>query len=62
MNVLIAPVLVGGSDTPTLIDGESIKSTAELNKLGILELVDCKMLNHSYINLRYKVIKQKEEK
>lgn len=57
VNIVVAPVLVGGKNTPTLIDGDSITSVAELSKLVVLELTECKVLNNSYINLRYKVIK-----
>ncbi len=57
VNIVIAPVLVGGKDTPTIIDGKSIASPSELDKLGILELTECKVLKNSYINLRYKVQK-----
>lgn len=56
VNIVIAPVLVGGKETPTLVDGESIMKEADLNKLGVLELVECKVLKDSYINLKYKVI------
>lgn len=56
VDVVVAPVLVGGSDVSTLIDGHSIMSVNELWKLGTLQLEDCKTLNHSYIRLRYKVI------
>ena len=55
VNVVIAPLLVGGKDVPTLIDGESISTTEELNKLKALELIECKTLNHSYVQLKYKV-------
>ena len=57
VNIVIAPLLVGGRDTPTLIDGESISSTKELKKLKALELIECKKLNDSYVQLRYKVKK-----
>jgi 2,5-diamino-6-(ribosylamino)-4(3H)-pyrimidinone 5'-phosphate reductase len=57
VNIVIAPVLVGGKDTPTLIDGQSLTSVDELDKLGILKLLECKVLDDSYINLRYEVIK-----
>ncbi len=57
VNVVIAPLLVGGKDTSTLIDGESIVSFNELNKLKALKLIECKELENSYIQLRYKVIK-----
>lgn len=57
VNIVVAPLLVGGKDTPTLIDGEAITSPSELYKLKALELIECKILKNSYIQLRYKVIK-----
>ncbi|MGN1330968.1 MAG: dihydrofolate reductase family protein [Clostridia bacterium] len=56
VNIVIAPVLVGGNDVPTLIDGESIKDENELNKLMPLELLECNKLEDSYIELKYKVL------
>ena len=57
VNIVIAPILVGGKDVATLVDGESIKDESELNKLLPLELIECNKLNNSYIWLKYKVIK-----
>lgn len=57
VNIVIAPLLVGGKDTTTLIDGESITNTQELNRLKALELIECNKLKDSYIQLKYKVIK-----
>ena len=57
VNVVIAPLLVGGKDTSTLIDGESIISSKELSKLKALKLIECKELKNSYVQLKYKVIK-----
>lgn len=57
VNIVIAPLLVGGKDTSTLIDGESIISSNELSKLKALKLIECKELKNSYIQLKYKVIK-----
>ena len=57
VDIVIAPVLIGGKDTPTLIDGVSLMAESELSKLGILELESCEVLKHSYIRLRYKVIR-----
>ncbi len=57
VNVVIAPLLVGGKDTSTLIDGESIMSSKELSKLKALKLIECKELENSYVQLKYKVIK-----
>ncbi len=57
VNIVIAPLLVGGRDTSTLIDGVSITKSSELNKLRALELVECNKLDNSYIQLKYRVIK-----
>ena len=57
VNIVIAPLLVGGKETSTLIDGEAITSPSELNKLKALKLLECNQLKNSYIQLKYKVIK-----
>ena len=57
VNIVIAPILVGGRDVPTLVDGESINDESELNKLLPLKLLECNKLENSYIELKYKVIK-----
>ena len=56
-DIVVAPVLVGGKDTSTLIDGESITTKEELDKLGVLKLIDCEKLEDSYVRLRYEVIR-----
>lgn len=56
VNIVIAPILVGGVNTSTLIDGKSISKVEELNKLKALELLECNVLKNSYIQLRYKVL------
>ena len=56
IDIVVAPVLIGGRETSTLIDGDSLRTENELDKLGALELVECKPLQDSYIRLRYKVI------
>ena len=57
VNIVIAPLLIGGRDVPTLVDGEAIKSEDELVKLRALELIECNKLNDSYVQLKYKVKK-----
>lgn len=57
VHIVVAPVLVGGKDTPTLIDGTSLTKTDELKQLGALKLIECKVLKDSYIELRYEVVK-----
>ncbi|WP_026662450.1 dihydrofolate reductase family protein [Butyrivibrio proteoclasticus] len=56
VDIVIAPVLIGGKDTSTLIDGTSIVSEKELNKLGVLRLISCDLLENSYIRIKYKVV------
>ena len=56
VDIVVAPVLVGGKDTATLIDGSSITSADDLSKLGVLKLTECTALKDSYVRLRYKVI------
>ena len=56
IDVVMAPVLIGGKDTATLIDGKSLRDESELDKLGALQMIECKELNDSYIRLRYKVL------
>ncbi len=57
VNVVVAPLLVGGSKTSTLIDGEAITKSEELSKLKALKLIECNVLKNSYIQLKYEVMK-----
>lgn len=56
IDVVIAPVLIGGKDTATLIDGRSLLTESELHRLGVLKLLECSTLNDSYLRLHYAVI------
>lgn len=56
IDIVIAPILIGGKDTSTLIDGKSLLSESELSKLGVLKLQECVILENSYLRLRYEVI------
>ena len=56
IDIVVAPILIGGKDTSTLIDGKSLLSDNELSYLGVLKLQECVVLEDSYIRLRYKVI------
>lgn len=56
VDIVVAPVLIGGKETSTLIDGSSIANENELGKLGVLSLTSCETLENSYIRLRYKVV------
>ena len=57
IDIVVAPVLIGGKDTSTLIDGKSLLSESELSQLGVLKLQECIVLENSYLRLRYKVIR-----
>ena len=56
VDIVVAPVLIGGKDTATLIDGRSLLSKQELSELGALKLRECVVLENSYLRLRYQVI------
>lgn len=56
VDIVVAPVLIGGKDVASLVDGESIHSEDELHKLGVLKLIDCKVLDNSYVRVIYKVV------
>ena len=56
VNIVIAPLLVGGSTTNTLIDGKAISKVEELNQLKALELMETHVLQNSYIQLKYRVL------
>lgn len=55
VNIVIAPLIVGGKDVSTLVDGKAIESDKELDKLRALELIECNKLEDSYVQLKYKV-------
>lgn len=56
VDIVVAPVLVGGKDAPTLIDGKSLEKVGQLSELGVLKLEEITSLDDSYIRLRYRVI------
>ncbi len=53
--LVVAPALVGGKDTSSLIDGRSLHTANDLSKIKALELVQAKPLENSYLLLEYKV-------
>ncbi len=61
LSIVITPVLVGGSDTQSLIGGESLQSIEDLQKIKALELIDVSRLEHSYIHVRYKVLNKTKQ-
>ena len=55
IQLVIAPALVGGGHTSTLMDGESLHTVDDLTKIKTLELVQATPLEHSYLLLEYRV-------
>lgn len=60
VDVVIAPVLIGGKDTATLADGESLQLPHELALLETMTLQSCTVLQHHYIRLQYAITHRKE--
>lgn len=56
VDIVVAPILVGGKNTTTLIDVESLLSADELSHLGVLKFIECCVLKDSYLRLRYETI------
>ncbi len=56
LSVVMAPVLVGGLNTPTLIDGTDIERVEDIAKIRPLSLSKVSKLNDSYLHLVYEVI------
>ncbi|HCQ31133.1 TPA: deaminase [Candidatus Collierbacteria bacterium] len=55
VSMVIAPCFVGGNDTQTSIGGESLHTEEDLKKIKPLVLNECRVLDNSYIHLRYQV-------
>lgn len=55
VSVVVAPVIVGGKNTSTLVDGESLHTLADLKMVRPLEFVTATKLKNSYLHLVYKV-------
>lgn len=55
VSIVIAPCLIGGTQTTSLVEGESLHSLNDLKKIRILKLEKCNILKNSYVNLIYSV-------
>lgn len=56
VSLVMAPVMVGGRDTTSLLGGVSLETSDDLKLLRPLELIDAEKLNNSYVHLTYKVL------
>jgi len=53
VSLVISPCLIGGKLTSTLVDGESLVTSEDLEKIKSLKLEKVERLNDSYIHLVY---------
>ncbi|HSX28320.1 MAG TPA: dihydrofolate reductase family protein [Candidatus Saccharimonadales bacterium] len=56
--LVVAPCLIGGRSTATLVDGDPLQTTEDLAKIRPLKLKKCKALEDSYALLEYEVVDQ----
>lgn len=56
VSIVVAPCLIGGKDTATLIDGKSLSTITDLGMIKPLVLKKCETLSNSYIHLQYDVV------
>lgn len=62
ISIVYAPVLIGGINTPTLIDGNTLISYEDLKYIKALKLTKVNQLKNSYLHLQYDVINNTEFK
>lgn len=55
VSIVIAPCLIGGKNTQSLIGGESLHKQEDLKNIKALRLFKCDVLKDSYIHLQYEV-------
>lgn len=58
VSLVIAPCLIGGKDTQSLLGGESLHAEEDLKKIKALKLIKCDVLENSYLHLLYEVVQQ----
>jgi 2,5-diamino-6-(ribosylamino)-4(3H)-pyrimidinone 5'-phosphate reductase len=62
ISIVVAPVLIGGKNTASLIGGESLHAVDELINMKALKLEKVDVLKNSYIHLKYNVVNETEIK
>lgn len=56
VKIVVAPLIVGGKDTSSLVDGFSLTEQSQLHLLKALKLIECRKLENSYLLLEYDVV------
>ena len=54
--MVVAPCLIGGRTTASLVDGDALRTTEDLAKIRPLKLKSCTALEDSYVRLEYEVV------
>lgn len=54
--LVVAPCLIGGRSTSTLVDGDPLRSEDDLRQISPLVLKNCTLLANSYLRLEYEVV------
>jgi len=57
LSLVLAPALIGGKNTSTLVDGESLISENDLKNIKSLKLKSAEKLRNSYLHLIYYINK-----
>ncbi|HSW88624.1 MAG TPA: dihydrofolate reductase family protein, partial [Candidatus Saccharimonadales bacterium] len=58
VSIVVAPCLIGGRNTQSLIGGESLHTEEDLKKIKALKFIKCDILKNSYLHVQYEVINQ----
>lgn len=56
LSVVVVPCIVGGKDTPSLVDGLSLRKDSDLKYIKTLSLDKVQKLKNSYLHIIYKVV------
>ena len=56
VSLVVAPALIGGKDTSTLLDGPSLRMEKDLKHIKTLQLIKSQKLKNSYLHLVYEVV------
>lgn len=54
LNVVMAPIIIGGKDTSTLVDGQSPSTVDEIAMIQDFDLLKVEQLKESFVHIRYK--------
>lgn len=57
VSLVIAPAIIGGKNTSSLVDGKSLRYETDLKQIKTLKLIRCEKLKKNYLHLVYSVTK-----